>query len=62
MKKIFAILLAFVMTFSITAFAEDDIKVLIDNEQINFDVPPQRLTFSGLNRETGFQTSLQRQT
>ncbi len=40
-KKIFALLLVMSMVFAMTSFAADDITVLIDNEQIEFDVPPQ---------------------
>ena len=41
MKKIIAMLLVLMMSFSMTAFAADDTTVLIDNEKIEFDVPPQ---------------------
>lgn len=40
-KKIFALLLVMSMVFTMTTFATDEITVLIDNEKIEFDVPPQ---------------------
>lgn len=43
MKKVLAIVIILSLMLSITAFAEetDDIKVVVNGVQLNFDVPPQ---------------------
>lgn len=40
MKKIFGIIIAIFMVLSVNAFAEEEIKVYIDGERIEFDTPP----------------------
>jgi len=43
MKKIYKIILLsliMILTFTATAFAQDTIKVYVDNEKVDFDVPP----------------------
>ena len=41
MKKITALIMAFCMALSLLSFAADNIKVMLDDEYITFDVEPQ---------------------